>query len=139
LTVSDSTDIADLEATFLHFIAARELRVARWVHDGAVLAYAARSPAPGGERRITWERASGRATLFSFCVYHRQYHADFPVPYNVAMVALAEGPQLVSTVITDDPGILRVGMALAAIFEPSGRLVFHALPDASAPATKDPP
>jgi uncharacterized OB-fold protein len=126
--MQDTSDIAELEESFLRFIAGGELRVARWAHDGAVLAYSARSPAPGGERLIAWERASGTAALFSFCVYRRQYDPDFPVPYNVAMVELAEGPRLVSTVVIDDPALLRVGMALRAAFDSSGRLVFHPVP-----------
>jgi uncharacterized OB-fold protein len=127
LIARDTSDIAEMEATFLRFIGARDLRVARWEHDGAVVAYSARAPAPGGERMIVWERAAGNATLHSFCIYHRQYHPNIPVPYNVAMVQLAEGPLLISTVVIDDPAALRVGMALRAAFEPSGRLVFHAI------------
>ncbi len=121
----DTSDIVEMEATFLRFIGARDLRVARWAHDGTVVAYSARAQAPGGERVIVWDRATGDATLHSFCVYHRQYHPNIPVPYNVAMVALAEGPLLISTVVIDDPAGLRVGMALRAAFEASGRLVFH--------------
>jgi uncharacterized protein len=119
------TDIADFQGAFQRFIAAGELRVARWADGGGVLGYAARAPAEDGARRVAWSLASGTATLHSFCLYHRAYHPDFPVPYNVALVELAEGPQLISTVIIDDLASLRVGMRLTAAFEPSGRLVFH--------------
>jgi hypothetical protein len=122
------TDIAAFQDTFQLFIAARELPIARWAHNGAVLSYATRAPAEDGERRVTWASASGNATLHAFCVYHRAYNPDFPVPYNVAEVELAEGPRLVSTVIVDDLARLRVGMALTAAFEPAGRLVFHPHP-----------
>jgi len=118
-------DIGTFEATFLEFIAARDLRVARWHHSGEILGYATRAPAPDGARSVRWEKASRSATLHAFTLYHRNYHPDFQVPYNVAEVALAEGPILISTVIVGDPAELRVGMALSAVFEPSGRLVFH--------------
>jgi uncharacterized OB-fold protein len=125
-TTSVITDVSAFEATFLQFIAARELPIARWTHNGEILSYATRAPAANGARNVTWSKASGAATLHSFTVYHRQYHPDFPVPYVVAMVELAEGPQLVSTITNAAAKDLRVGMPLIAVFEPSGRLVFHA-------------
>ncbi|MBW4091497.1 MAG: OB-fold domain-containing protein [Proteobacteria bacterium] len=118
------SDIEAFEATFQRLIEARDLRVACWAGSRTVLGYGTRAPSAEGERQVAWVAASGAATLHSFCIYHRAYHADFPPPYNVALVALAEGPHLVSTVIAA-PVELRVGMALTAAFEPSGRLVFH--------------
>lgn len=118
-------DIDTFEATFLDFIAARDLRVARWDRTGEILGFASRAPAPDGTRSVRWERASGFATLHAFTIYRREYHPDFKGPYNVAEVALAEGPILISTVIVSDQRRLRVGMELSAVFEPSGRLVFH--------------
>lgn len=130
------TDIADFQDAFRCFIAAGELRVARWADSGTVLSYATRSPAQNGARRVIWSLASGDATLHSFCVYHRAYHRDFATPYNVAMIELAEGPQLVSTVIIQYLAGLRVGMNLTAAFEPSGRLVFRPTPIATAAASQ---
>jgi uncharacterized OB-fold protein len=109
---------ADLERVFRDFIARRELHVPRCTASGAFVGCGTRS----GE--VEWVKASGAATLYSFVVYRRQYSPDFPVPYNVALVELAEGPRLISTVIAA-PEALRVGMNLRAEFEPSGRLVFR--------------
>jgi uncharacterized OB-fold protein len=47
-----------------------------------------------------WEAASGRAKLVSWVVYHHAYHDYFAakLPYNVAVVELAEGPRLTTNV-----------------------------------------
>lgn len=62
---------------------------------------------------LAWEEASGRGTLYSFVIYHRQFHPDHPVPYNVAVVELAEGLRIPSSVRLP-PGELQVGMPLRA-------------------------
>lgn len=48
-----------------------------------------------------WERASGRGTLLSWVVYHTAYHPSFAdrLPYNVALVQLAEGPRLLTRLL----------------------------------------
>lgn len=51
-----------------------------------------------------WERACGRGRLISWVVYHTAYHPAFAnrLPYNVAIVALEEGPRLITNMIDDD-------------------------------------
>lgn len=48
-----------------------------------------------------WEQASGRGTLVSWVIYHQAYHPAFQarLPYNVALVQLAEGPRLLTNVV----------------------------------------
>jgi hypothetical protein len=105
--------------TFDGFLERKELRIA---HD----------PVTGRIRdfrdlarldRIEWVPASGAARLVSFVIYHRQYDPRFPAPYNVALVELAEGPRLISTILPA-PETLVVGMALQAAFDAQDRLVF---------------
>ena len=110
----------DFSEQFLGYIAQRELRYARCRKTGAALGYTACLPS----EKYEWVEASGNATLYSFVIYHQNYNPDFPTPYNVALVELEEGPQLVSTVIINDLFALKVGMKLRAEFETSGRLVF---------------
>jgi uncharacterized OB-fold protein len=45
-----------------------------------------------------WEDASGQAQLVSWCTYHRTPLPEFEseLPYTVYLVALAEGPRLIS-------------------------------------------
>ncbi|MEV0241235.1 Zn-ribbon domain-containing OB-fold protein [Streptomyces sp. NPDC050674] len=54
---------------------------------------------------VTWERASGRATLYTWSVVHRNDLPPFPgrVPYVAAVVELAEGPRMMTEIVgTDD-------------------------------------
>jgi uncharacterized OB-fold protein len=66
---------------------------------------------------VRFRDASGRASLWSWIVMHRQYFPDFPPPYIVALVELEEGPMLMSTVVGCDAGGLRAGLPLVAVFE----------------------
>jgi len=51
-------------------------------------------------RNWKWTETSGRGKVFSFVVYHRVYHPGFAdeVPYAVAVIALDEGPRMLSNV-----------------------------------------
>jgi uncharacterized OB-fold protein len=53
-----------------------------------------------------WEKASGRGRLITWAIYHIAYHKAFAslLPYNVAVVELAEGPRLVTNIINPDSG-----------------------------------
>ncbi len=48
-----------------------------------------------------WEDASGNGRVVSWVVFHTAFHEAFKdrVPYNVAVVELAEGPRLVTNLI----------------------------------------
>ncbi len=65
-----------------------------------------------------WETASGGATLVSWVVYHHGYHEYFAgrLPYNVAVVELAEGPRLISNVLAPQQA-LRIDMKLKLAIE----------------------
>ncbi|MFF0202547.1 Zn-ribbon domain-containing OB-fold protein [Streptomyces sp. NPDC005017] len=67
---------------------------------------------------VTWEEASGRATLYSWSVVHRNDLAPFRerTPYVVAVVDLAEGPRMATELVGDAAGAPRAGMELEAGF-----------------------
>ncbi|MFI7501386.1 Zn-ribbon domain-containing OB-fold protein [Streptomyces sp. NPDC049687] len=68
---------------------------------------------------VTWERASGRATLYTWSVVHRNDLPPFGerTPYVAAVVDLAEGPRMSTEVVgAGVPGELSAGMALAVDF-----------------------
>ncbi len=72
-------------------------------------------------RDIEWFTASGDATLYSYVIHSRPsklWNVDGPM--SVALVALAEGPMVVSTVIgcPQTPEALVLDMALKATFTP---------------------
>ncbi len=66
-----------------------------------------------------WVEASGRATLHSWVIFHQVYHPGFAdrVPYNVAVVELAEGPRITTNVAGVENDALRAGMPLQVTFE----------------------
>ena len=95
-----------------------ELRVQRCLDCGAHRFPAGRwCPAWRGGRS-EWARVSGRGTVESFCVCHKPYFPGLPVPYNVAVVRLAEGARLFSNVVGVPPdGRIAVGMAVEVTFD----------------------
>lgn len=73
-----------------------------------------------GSTNTEWIEASGNGTLYSFSVLPRAQP-----PYCIAYVELAEGPIMLSNVLTDDFGSLRIGQMVRVRFAPSanGQLV----------------
>jgi uncharacterized OB-fold protein len=66
---------------------------------------------------LDWRLASGRGTIASWVVVHRNWFPAFAqkVPYNVALVELEEGPRLTSTLI--DEGPIALGQSVQVAFE----------------------
>lgn len=71
-----------------------------------------------GTRSLDWVATEGTGTLHTFSVVHRAGHDGFAdrLPYVFAVVDLDEGPRVTANVIGVDPGEVRVGMALHAVF-----------------------
>ncbi|MGW4727892.1 Zn-ribbon domain-containing OB-fold protein [Streptomyces shenzhenensis] len=67
---------------------------------------------------VGWERASGRATLYTWSVVHRNDLPPFGArtPYVAAVVDLAEGPRMMTEVVDCAAGALRAGAELAVTF-----------------------
>ena len=70
---------------------------------------------------VDWATLSGRATLWSWCEFHRPYFKAVKgkVPYVVVAAALEEGPQLYGNLVESDAGNLKIGMRLEAVFTPA--------------------
>lgn len=53
-----------------------------------------------------WMTSNGRGTLISWVVYHKAYapHLEACIPYNVAIVELAEGPRLITNIVERQTG-----------------------------------
>lgn len=62
---------------------------------------------------------SGDATLFTYTVAYQQFHPSVPTPFVIAVVELAESPDLrmVTNVVDCDPAELKAGMPLTVRFE----------------------
>lgn len=69
---------------------------------------------------LEWRVASGRGTLHTFTVVHRGARG-FPLgpPYVIAIVALDEGPRLMTNLvgIEPDPGRIAIGMRVEVVFD----------------------
>ncbi|GAB2577161.1 OB-fold domain-containing protein [Streptomyces capparidis] len=71
---------------------------------------------------VHWEQATGRATLYTWSVVHRNDLPPFTsrLPYTAAVVDLAEGPRMMTEVISCEESALRVGMPLEVCFRREG-------------------
>ena len=82
-------------------------------------------PGPGctacGSEAQEWTPLSGRATILSWEIFHRQYLPAYPVPYNVIAVRLDEGPVMISNLAGPNPVGSWIGRAV--------RLVYAEMPD----------
>ncbi|MGW1882339.1 Zn-ribbon domain-containing OB-fold protein [Streptomyces sp. NPDC001970] len=67
---------------------------------------------------VTWEHASGRATLYTWSVVHRNDLSPFAgrTPYTAAVVDLAEGPRMMTGIVDCAEADLRIGMELEVTF-----------------------
>jgi hypothetical protein len=72
-----------------------------------------------GSDRSQWRELSGRGKVFTYVVFHRVYHPGFAddVPYVVAVIALKEGPRMISNVIGIAPDEVRCDMPVEVVFE----------------------
>jgi uncharacterized protein len=97
-----------------------ELRLQQCIGCHALRLPASRyCPGCGGEGS-EWARASGLGTVESFCLFHKAYFPGFEgeVPYNVAVVRLAEGARLFTNIVGVPSDRLRIGMPVEACFDP---------------------
>ncbi|MER5787807.1 Zn-ribbon domain-containing OB-fold protein [Streptomyces sp. NPDC001980] len=78
---------------------------------------------------VSWERATGRATLYTWSVVHRNDLPPFGdrVPYVPAVVDLAEGPRMMTELVAADLRTLRAGLELEIAFR-EGAPVFRPAP-----------
>ena len=69
---------------------------------------------------VSWEEASGRATLYTYSIVYRNDLPPFAerVPYVAALVDLEEGPRAMSNVVDTEFETLEVGMELMVSFRP---------------------
>lgn len=64
-----------------------------------------------------WAPLSGRGTVLSWVVFHRQYFENYPAPYNVVAVRIEEGPIVVSNLVGPEPEGGWIGHAVTLCFE----------------------
>lgn len=68
-------------------------------------------------RKVSWFKASGRASLYSYVIHHRPV-PGFTPPYSIAVVQLEEGPRMMTNIIEcpQTPEDLQLDMAVEVVF-----------------------
>ena len=97
----------------------RELKLPRCEACGKFHFYP-RSTCPHcGSTQLAWQAVSGRAEVYSYTVVHRAPSKGFTeqVPYVVAVVALDEGPHMMTRLTHVQPDAVRIGMRVQVEFE----------------------
>jgi uncharacterized OB-fold protein len=66
-----------------------------------------------------WTPVSGRGSVWASVTLHRAYHPAYAdeIPYNIAIVALEEGPRVWTNVVECPPGDVRVGMPVRVRYD----------------------
>ena len=68
---------------------------------------------------LEWKTASGKGTVYSFTVNHRAPHPGFAgiTPFVTAIIALAEGPRMMTNIVDCDPENVTINMPVEVTFE----------------------
>jgi uncharacterized OB-fold protein len=66
--------------------------------------------------KLQWQDASGSGVIASFTVVRKGVSAAYEAPYVVALIDLAEGPRLMSTLIDVDPEDVTIGLPVRVDF-----------------------
>ena len=70
-----------------------------------------------------WTPISGKGEIVSWAIFHRKYLPDYPPPYNVIAVRLAEGPMMISNLEGPPPTGSWIGAAVELVYVEVGERV----------------
>ena len=121
------------EAEFQEFLAAGRFMMQRCPASGRHEFYPRIAEPASGDMNMEWVEASGFGSVYSVTVVRPKPPA---VPYVVALIDLAEGPRMMSTVEGIAPEAVRIGMRVRAriaqrdgqnliVFEPDSANASH--------------
>jgi uncharacterized protein len=107
-------------AEFYAAAASGELRFQRCTPCGRFRHYPRPACPSCLSREFTWERSSGRGTVYTWTIVRGPTLPAFQdnLPYNVVDVLMDEGVHFVSEVLDCAPDEIRAGMAVEATFVP---------------------
>lgn len=114
---------------------AGELRVQRCDGCGTHIFYPRTHCPSCGGGKLSWARASGRATLHSYVISHMAMPGwQGETPYVIAVVQLEEGPRMMSSLVgvPADPQHLQLDMPLEVVFEARGEMMLPMFKPAAA-------
>jgi uncharacterized OB-fold protein len=105
------------DAPFWRALRQREVKVQRCGSCGTHRFPATRFCANCRSDASEWVAVAPTGTLETWCVFHRPYFEDLPVPYTVIQVKLDCGVRLFSNPSNVEASMLRIGMPMIAVFE----------------------
>jgi uncharacterized OB-fold protein len=73
-----------------------------------------------GAATLSWKAASGRGIIASFTVVRRGISEAYTAPYIIALIDLAEGPRMMSSIVNANPDEVYVGASVNVNFESWG-------------------
>ena len=70
-------------------------------------------------KEAEWIKAGGKGTVYTYSVYHQAFHPSFEkdIPYVTAIIALAEGPHLLSSMVGCSPEDVYCDMPVEVTWE----------------------
>lgn len=77
-----------------------------------------------GSQKLGWHEASGKGTIHSFTHVHVSFYGpewEQQLPYTPILVDLAEGPRMLSRLVGDDRGEVRIGEHVQVVFVPADK------------------
>jgi len=91
-----------------------------------------------GSRAVEVFAASGKASLYSYVINHRPRSDMGAAPHSIAVVALAEGPRMMTNIIDcpQTPQALQLDMPLEVVFQTFGEMALPLFRPAAAPPGK---
>ncbi len=106
------------DAPLWEYAKQKELRLQR-CSDCGEFRYPPGSHCPGClSENFQWTRLSGRGRVYAWCVFHRQYFPEIPVPNPIVVVHTEEGPIIAANLVGSDPSALRLDLPVEVTFEP---------------------
>lgn len=105
-------DITPIDRPYWDWLAKGEYRLQRCAACGSFRFPAAPVCPDCGDAGHDWERVSGRGEVISWVVFHRLYFPGLAdeIPYNVAMIRLAEGPVVIANLRGIANDAIRMGL-----------------------------
>lgn len=99
-----------------------ELRLPKCTSCGKLHFYPRPACPHCGGTAFDWPLCSGTGTIYSYTVVQRAPSPAFEpdVPYVVAIIALDEGPHLMSNIVGADPATIRIGQQVSVQFREAG-------------------
>ena len=82
--------------------------------------YYPRSVSPYGPKdELSWQECSGKGTVYSFTVARRPTAPQWADAgdYVIAIVEIDEGARITANIVNCDPGAVRIGMPVRAVFQ----------------------